>query len=1007
MRRLLSLICLGLTIPALSDARQVVMTCGTYRDRYQEDLQLYRRMVRVRHERLLRQQSARGAAAVGELPAAAPRPDIGDIAIIEDGDGVIGQVNEFNLRNKTLAFTPSSGAYRVNISDGGYDEGAANAGVRVGLTDDDTRRFDLPFSFPFYGETYQHVFVNSDGNLTFVSGDGSSLDRSVGRLTGGPPRIAGLFDDLDPSRSPRGVYVLATSGRFVVSWVAVPEYAEVGTGLLNTFQIRLFPDGRIEFAYANETTPSNAVVGIAPGGSKGPTSVISYEETPQGTEFTGAIAERFSKQVELDIMAAVQKFHQNHDDAYDYVVLFNTLGIPDSPFSIASQRTARTRCTGNGDTPIDVGRWYGSPSRLASIINMGPLSQYPNDLNAPMPLRPEDTPLSILGHEFGHLFLAFASVLDPRAPYGRPMLGGGGVHWSFNFNSEASLVEGNRIHDHGAGASPRFLTTGSAKGYSPLDQYLMGFRAAEDVPPFHDLFFVTGSGIENSRLPRTGVTFNGERRNVFMDELIATVGRRTPDHTLAQRRYRIAFILIVRSGEQVSDADLRKINNFRTAFEEYFQTVSACTNCRILGTQPTVDTTLRRALNLSIFPAAGVVENASIPVTVSVAAPPQSPLTIHLQARNGLVQVPPSVVIPAGATTAVFNLAGRRAGVEELIATPSDAATYETVHTRVQVANASTGLRLALVSGGGQIARPGVPLSQPIIVRLTDDNELRYAGVRITASVSEGGSVTPASAVTDSAGMATFHWTPGAGNNQLTVAVDGMNVQIVVPALGRPEFDERGVVNAASFTREIAPGSLASIFGTNLSVGIDADASGLPWPKQLAGVRVLLDGVETRLTAVRADQINFLVPSDRPPGPMTIVVFTSVGNSDPVTVHVQDVAPAIFGDAASGFGAIQVAHTGQWTNVRPAAPGDFIEIYATGLGPVHPTPDGLEVTDQPVRVFLGEQEILEVPYHGLVPGYSGLYQINARIPIGTLPGLYPIVIEIAGRPSNSFNILVQ
>ncbi len=1009
MQRFFSLICLGLLAIAPGESRQVTVTCGTYRDRVQEDMQLHRRMLRLRRERMLRQQSAQGgAAAGGALPAAAPRADIGDIAVIEDGDGVVGQRDDFNLDNKTLKFTPSSGGYKVNTGAASYDTAAANAGTPIGgFGDDDSRQFQLPFPFPFFGANYRQIYVNSDGNLTFVSGDSASIDRNLGRVTGGPPRIAGLFDDLDPSSSRNGVYVLSDSGRFVASWVSVPEFSSTGGGAPHTFQIRLYPDGRIEFAYAGNGFGTTAVVGIAPGGAKGSTSVVSFINTAQGQEFPGAIAERFSTTREIDFMAAIQKFYQNHEDAYDYVVLFNKLGIPDSPGSIASERTARTRWTGNGDDPVDVGAWYGSPARLNSVINMGPLSQYPDDLTQPMTMRPEDTPLSILAHEAGHLFLAFASVPDAMAPYGRPMLGGGGAHWSFNFNSDASLLEGNRIADGGSGASPRFKTTGSAKGYSALDQYLMGFRAADDVPPFHDLFFVNGSKIANSSLPRTGVTFNGERRNVWMDELIAAVGRRTPDHTMAQRRFRFAFILLVNSGDQVSDADVEKLNDFRKSFETYYLAASACGNCRYPGTQPAVDTTLRRALSLSIYPAAGVIENGTIPVTVSVANPPSSPVTVNLRALNGLTQVPGAVVIPAGAKEASFKLEGLRAGVEELIATPSDADTYETVHSRVQVAGPATGLKLMLISGGGQVATPNVAL-QPVVVRVTDVNGIPYPGVRVTVSVTQGGSVSPGFGTTDAAGAVSFQWTPGASAaNQLTAAVDGSGAQIVVAALGRPSFSEAGVVNAASFTREIAPGSIASIFGANLWMGVDADAPGLPWPATLGGVRVLLDGVPARLTAVRAGQINFYVPSDRAPGTMTVVVSTGAGDSAPASIPVLPFAPAVFGDATSGFGAVQVVGTGQWTNVRPARPDDYVEIYATGLGPVHADTSGLEVTNQPVRVFLGSQEVTDVPYHGLVPGFVGLYQINARIPKGTAAGVVPLTIEIGGKRSNAFNIKVM
>ena len=81
--------------------------------------------------------------------------------------------------------------------------------------------------------------------------------------------------------------------------------------------------------------------------------------------------------------------------------------------------------------------------------------------------------MTVLGHEAGHLFLAFASVPDPTDPSARPMLGFGGSHWSFVFNSEASLNEGEQITDRGqglfaaarAGTEDRdFRVGGSAQG---------------------------------------------------------------------------------------------------------------------------------------------------------------------------------------------------------------------------------------------------------------------------------------------------------------------------------------------------------------------------------------------------------------------------------------------------------------------------------------------------------------------------------------------------------------
>ena len=249
-------LCLVL-IPAIW-ARQDPRGCATHPEIGKERLFLHRQAQRAR---------AKTAPARVEAVAPPAARDVGQLVILEDSDGVVGRLNPFNLDGRTVAFSPTAEAaarYRFLPQEASFDAAAADAGSRIDLSDDDTRQITLPFAFPFFGASYQRMFVNSDGNLTFTAGDDASNDRSLGRVTAGPPRIAGLFRDLDPSKSQDGVRALLDADRVVVSWSRVPEYTDTGIGPLQTFQIRIFPDGRIEVAFSGVTS-REAVVGISPG----------------------------------------------------------------------------------------------------------------------------------------------------------------------------------------------------------------------------------------------------------------------------------------------------------------------------------------------------------------------------------------------------------------------------------------------------------------------------------------------------------------------------------------------------------------------------------------------------------------------------------------------------------------------------------------------------------------------------------------------------------------------
>ena len=979
-----------LTLISSGSARQIPSVCGTNRELRKQELFLHRQAVRARH-RALQLADARTAAAL------APAQDIGDIAILPDDGGVVARRNLFDLDQQTLTFSPAPpmvAGYQFQVTAQSYDTAAAAAGTLVPLADDDTQQVQIEFSFPFFGNAYQSVFVNSDGNLTFGEGDTSATERSIGRLAGGAPRIAPLFEDLDPSQSQQGVFITSEPGRLVVSWVQVPEYSVFGTGGVETFQVRLYPDGRIQFAY-NGINTQGAVVGIGPGHLLGQSSIVSFSAGGSAA-FTSTVAERFINADEVDIETATQRFLETHDDSYDYIAFYNDEGIWASTGALAWEQTLRNHRTGYGDVEADDGAEYGSASRLQSVLNMGPLSLYPASPTGIISLRATSgyDMMKLLGHEVGHLFLAYASVPDPNDPAAMPMLGIEYVHWAFNFNAEASFMEGNQIQDNGVNAEPRFVTTAAVDQYSPLDQYLMGFRAPDEVPP---TFLVTGSASGLAmQFPQVGVGFDGTRQDIQIADIIQAEGRRTPDSTVAQRHFRMAFVLIVKAGTTPPATEVAQVEGYRSQFEPFY---SAATGGRAF-----LDATLRRELALSVAPAAGVVAGGAGTATLSIQQPAVSPLTVNLATGSGTISVPPSVVIPAGAAAVSFPIQGLAAGVDGLTASTGDES-FETAYARVQVLPAAA-LTLSTISGDWQTMNANGTLPQPVVVRVADQNNLAYPGVQFEAVPTGGGAVTPASAIADASGQALFQWTPAVAGAQLQISLGGSTQGVTIHALPPTSFTAAGVVNSASSVPAIAPGELVTIYGTSLAGGVISQA-GMPWPTQLAGVTVLFNNEPAQLLSVSDSQINLIAPMDLVPGAVSLTVETGAGTSASLNLTVTPVAPGIFADAKTNFGNILNAGTSATTQQQPAPLGGVIEIYCTGLGAVHASSTGQMITVAQPLVFIGGVPAV-VLSSVLAPSYGGgMYQVNVQLPQNVPSGVQNLVLMVGHALSNSVKVAIQ
>jgi hypothetical protein len=78
-----------------------------------------------------------------------------------------------------------------------------------------------------------------------------------------------------------------------------------------------------------------------------------------------------------------------------------------------------------------------------------------------------------------------------------------------------------------------------------------------------------------------------------------------------------------------------------------------------------------------------------------------------------------------------------------------------------------------------------------------------------------------------------------------------------------PTISPGGIVEAASYSAPVAPGSLVTIFGNNLASS-EITARSIPLPAVLGGTSVLVNGMSAPLLYVSPNQINLQFPSSLP-----------------------------------------------------------------------------------------------------------------------------------------------
>lgn len=438
-------------------------------------------------ELLRHQRNMARLAASGQYVADAVSADVGDVAVIVDNGAILIPPRLANLFDLTLptniTFMPGVDQFDVAFAAGVLDPVIGNS---LGLGDDATVNVPLGFTFNFLGVGYTDIWVNSDGNITFGAGDSASSARDAARHVGGPPRVSPLFVDLDVT-SGGSITADVRADHVVVTWTSVPRF---GIADANTFQVILHVSGGIEFAYGN-IQASIAVVGVAEGNGEGPFNEIDLTADLPGTFQAGAIFEEYVPSIpiqQMDVIQLAKEFYKNHDDKYDFLVMFADPIVLLDPAGAAfafhlgiQNQTLGLGLRGTFDDTDGIGP---NIDELESILNMNRIGLYWPDAkkleNPPIkkfrftsqvpgatldgpPGRTQrsrrarrmgtlngdfgafgsytlglNSAMSIMAQEAGHRWLAFPLFVHPTKGFNFidnfDLLGRANAHWSFFFN---------------------------------------------------------------------------------------------------------------------------------------------------------------------------------------------------------------------------------------------------------------------------------------------------------------------------------------------------------------------------------------------------------------------------------------------------------------------------------------------------------------------------------------------------------------------------------------------
>jgi len=211
--------------------------------------------------------------------------------ILNNGEGTLDLKIQDRFLPRSLA-DEEQNSFPYLISSSFDEQGSAFLWEEIGDIGDviefqDSRNgahlMELPFSFPFYGEEKQEVYISVNGFLSFsqiFNTSGTASNKSLPSGAGPNDLIAVHWSNFDLSDSGRVItYHDETGGRFIIQWEDLrPNPGDLFTNQFYTFQIILYNGGAFKKQYL-KLEPSTRLLTVGIENRQGNTGeLVAYNQ---------------------------------------------------------------------------------------------------------------------------------------------------------------------------------------------------------------------------------------------------------------------------------------------------------------------------------------------------------------------------------------------------------------------------------------------------------------------------------------------------------------------------------------------------------------------------------------------------------------------------------------------------------------------------------------------------------------------------------------------------------